>query len=367
MTKKIYFNHLDAIRFFAALAIFLGHGFLAWRGYFSANQGADLPEFVKTFMTNTGLGVEWFFYISGFLITYILLKEKEATGKIAIAKFFIRRALRIWPLYFLLIAITPLLISWMPGNDPHYVPNLLFIGNFDVIWDGQTHFPFSHFWSIAVEEQFYLIWPFVIAFIPRKRLMPVFLILIGVSIFARYSFVGLENQYQNLYYHTLCRMDTLVIGAISALYFDKYAVNFVLKKGVLLLTFLGLFALLFFTVSNDWVSVPSALGKKYIYLIPMALITLHFVSNNKPHRFPKLSNIINYLGKSSYGLYMIHNFVVLIVVDRVMLNNGLNIGWLFWVIYAVITFALVFVSFEFLEKPFLKLKKHFSVIKTRKF
>lgn len=99
---------------------------------------------------------------------------------------------------------------------PAYLPNLFFLGNFDIIQNGASY-PFSHFWSITIEEQFYVAWPFIIAFIPRRSLWVVFVGLIAASVYFRYAAMFNENVHYNLYYHTFSRMDTLVIGASFAL------------------------------------------------------------------------------------------------------------------------------------------------------
>ena len=117
---RVHFHNLDIIRFVAAFAVVLGHGFEAWSDYYVKFR--QTPEFytdlfsgdflyVAQFFQNLGIGVEIFFFISGFLITYILLVEKEKLGRISIPKFLMRRSLRIWPLYFLLLAIGPILTS----------------------------------------------------------------------------------------------------------------------------------------------------------------------------------------------------------------------------------------------------------------
>ena len=124
---RIYFHNLDVVRFIAAIAVVFGHGFEAWSDYYVKFR--QTPEFysdlfsgnflyVSRFFSNMGIGVEVFFFISGFLITYILLAEKEKFGKISIPKFFVRRSLRIWPLYYLLIVLSPVIVSWMDKGPP---------------------------------------------------------------------------------------------------------------------------------------------------------------------------------------------------------------------------------------------------------
>lgn len=366
MEERLYFHNLDKIRFFAAFAIFFGHGMQGFTGYFYPAESEFSATLFQRIGVNSALGVELFFFISGFLITYILLKEKELTGKIAIRKFFIRRAIRIWPLYFLLIAVTPYLISWLGIGPPAYLPNALFYGNFDIISNGASY-PFSHFWSIAIEEQFYLVWPFIIAFVPIRWLGLVFLGLIGASMAFRYFIYFDSKAYYHIYFNTFSRMDTLVIGATVALFLDKIKPFLHLKSWQVLFFFVGLIGLLIFTEANIWDSVPKVMFKKYAYLAVLIPLTMHFICLPPPKTENVIAKSLNYLGKSSYGLYMIHNFIILIIVQKIMLNNGLTDGWIFWGVYTAITFVVVIVSFNYFEKPFLRLKGAFTVVKTRKY
>src|SRR6056297_394494 len=188
---RIYFPYLDVIRFVAAFMIIIYHSYGSWRGWFgevgflSGDTYTTLTGFgklVNRFLGNFEIGVDIFFLLSGFLITYILLMEKERYGKINIKNFLIRRTLRIWPLYFMLIAVAPFLVSWLNEDAPNYLANALFVSNFHTINTGKWMYPFAHFWSICIEEHFYLVWPFIIAFIPNKHLMKVFISLIIISI-----------------------------------------------------------------------------------------------------------------------------------------------------------------------------------------
>lgn len=367
MAKRIYFFNLDVFRFFAALLIFFGHGFLAWTGFFSGKRLEEFPEVVQNFMVNSGLGVELFFLISGFLITYILLYEKERTGRIAIGKFFTRRAIRIWPLYFMLIAITPFLVEWLGKEQPPYMGNLFFIGNYEVIANLEQVYPFSHFWSIAVEEQFYVVWPFIIAFVPKKWLTVTFIFIISFSILSRLYFFGTEKAYHHFYFNTLCRMDTIALGAVVALHYDKIKNVLKLNRLALIITTLVLIGVLLFTKSNEWKTTMEVMFRKYLYLIPMLFFTFHFISSGKERKQNLVVRGINYMGRASYGLYMIHNFLIVLILRRIMFNNGIYEGWVFWLIYIGLTLVTVILSFELYEKPIMKLKRYFTVVKTRKF
>jgi len=158
-SKKIYFQHLDVIRFIAAFMVVILHSHEAWSIWFWKDGSpieASVP-FIDKLLKNLGFGVDIFFLISGFLITYILLEEKKRTNKINIFKFMMRRSLRIWPLYFLIIAIAPFLVSWLGKPSPEYWYNIFFINNFRTIETTWWVYPFPHFWSICIEEHFYLV------------------------------------------------------------------------------------------------------------------------------------------------------------------------------------------------------------------
>ena len=176
-SNRLYIPNLDLIRLIAAMMIIMLHAYEAWVGWFG--QVGLLSNGTFKTLSSYGAWIDQFiFLISGFLITYLLLEEKKTNGRISIGKFLIRRSLRIWPLYFLVIAIGPVLVSWLQEPTPNYTWNLFFIGNFDVIFSQKWLYPFSHLWSICIEEHFYLIWPFLIAYVPIKRLTTVFLSLI---------------------------------------------------------------------------------------------------------------------------------------------------------------------------------------------
>jgi peptidoglycan/LPS O-acetylase OafA/YrhL len=190
---RIHFFNLDILRFIAVFMVVFFHGYLAYTGWFggsptppSANTPPLISSLIHSLIYNGDLGVDLFFLISGFLITYLLLKEREISGKISIRNFYIRRTLRIWPLYFLIIALTPAIVSLSDAKAPEYWWTICFATNFQTISGTPDLFPFAHFWSVCVEEHFYLIWPLLILFIPPKKLPLSFATLILLSISFRY-------------------------------------------------------------------------------------------------------------------------------------------------------------------------------------
>lgn len=373
-TNRVYFEHLDVMRFVAAFMIVILHAYVSWVDWFrpleiltdETNKNLSvLGEFGDIFFRNLGIGVDVFFLISGFLITYILIEEKKRYGKINIKNFMIRRTLRIWPLYFFLIAITPFLVSWLDTPSPDYLPNILFLNNFQTIKTHLWTYPFGHYWSICIEEHFYLVWPFIIAFVPNKRLMPVFIFFIVFSILFRlYSAITLENTWYVLYLNTLSRMDVLVIGAVGAYYYSKKAFHFSLNRWVrYALIFLLILGLSIEPVEL-WSNYYQASFKKFftIGIFSVLLLDYNFASNFK-HILPNKS-VFHYLGKVSYGIYMYSNIIILVVIKKFMWTFSSTNVWFYIFLIVSLSIVIPIISYELVEKHILKINKKFRKIKT---
>jgi peptidoglycan/LPS O-acetylase OafA/YrhL len=373
---KVYFQNLDVLRFIAAFMIVIIHWYGAMKGWYGLPKlmRGNFPyeanktwSYVERAIDNFGYGVDIFFLISGFLITYLLLTEKEKNGRISLRDFYIRRTLRIWPLYYFLIAIGPFLVRWTHSTpQPNYLAQVFFVGNFDQIRTGQWIFPFSHFWSIHIEEHFYLVWPFLVAFIPTRRLPFVFSLVIFISIMFRLILYMLDNHNYYLFYlHSLSRLDVLAIGALLAWrhYKKPWVVNI---PGPIRILIYALIVALFCTdVFYIYSSVTDVTFKKYFYLglITLAMGSFLFGTNNK--LAPKKKNIFHYFGKVSYGMYMYNNILVNVVIIKIMAPVLHSVSpVIFSMVYFPLCFIVPILSYELLEKPFLKLKSRFEIIKT---
>ncbi|MES2487732.1 MAG: acyltransferase, partial [Bacteroidota bacterium] len=184
--ERIFFQGLNSLRAIGALAVCIGHIELL-RKMFGLRNYTSIP-----FFKNDGghLGVILFFVLSGFLITYLLLEENRRIGTIAIKKFYVRRILRIWPLYYwaLIIAffIMPIAFAEYPGRDlnrfvPKLLLDMLFVPNVSLIALGGISGA-SHLWSIGVEEQFYLMWPGIIKRFYKYALYALIVIFIVITL-----------------------------------------------------------------------------------------------------------------------------------------------------------------------------------------
>ncbi|MFK7787289.1 MAG: acyltransferase family protein [Crocinitomicaceae bacterium] len=369
-TGKVYFEHLDVLRFVAAIMIVFLHSYESI-GWFDADISSQLDfvsnnAYADQFMKNLGIGVDVFFLISGFLITYLLLEEKKRFGTIAIKKFIVRRILRLWPVYFAIVLVAPVLVILTQSPDPNYLPNLFFLGNFDTIATQSWDYPFHHFWSICIEEHFYFVWPLVIAFIPFKYLLRVFIALIAVSIgFRCYAVEYLDHSWFQIYLNTLSRMDVIVIGAIAGYFYSKQKFDFKLPKYARITLLATLLVSLALYPISSWESLLEAGFKKYFYMGIILVLFLDYNFNSTYKHRLKSNSILHYFGKVSYGIYMYGNIVLLLIIKQIMWRFDIRSIWVYFTLVLIFSILIPIASYELFERPILKLKNRFRVIDTR--
>lgn len=355
MPKKVYFKGLNALRFIAAFAVLIFHS-SQWYHY-----KFDTP--FKMFLHNLPVAVDFFFILSGFLIIYLLLVEKEASGKIHLKDFYIRRFLRIFPLYYLIILISFLFLQ-KQQTPVAWDKFLYFWGNFEMIkQNAWTLASLNPLWSISIEEHFYLFIPFLVGLIPVKYLKYLFWTIILFSIGYRFYITKtVPNNWMHIYMHTLSQMDLLAIGGLLALQHFNQPLKFHLPTFIYVLVGLGFILLMTLVDSKDYTTLYNATLKKYVFSIPLIFLLLFFIFDDNPvFSWVKQNHWFNYLGKISYGIYL-YNAMVIDLLAR--------LPWLqahYWIklpLDIIITLALASLSFELYEKQFLKLKNKFQIIKT---
>lgn len=366
---RVHFMNLDVLRFLAAYFVVILHSFTAWQSNwgnpgFMNNADGSISMFgtvLNRGVNNLGFGVDIFFLLSGFLITYLLLAEREKTGHVDIFKFYVRRAFRIWPLYFLLLLAGPLMTFFFNTSSADYAYYFGFLGNFELIQNDRFNPVVSHLWSICIEEHFYLVCPLILAFIPTKKLPQAFLMIVFASILFRYYIFGEPGYASHLYLNTLSRMDTLALGCLFGymVYFKK--IEFKDPLPVRLIIY-SIFLLMFFIESFKSAHSPfEAAVKKYLYILPAAYWLGNFVFNSSAFLVPKKENVLHFLGKASYGIYMFNPLLIFLILrfcHQVNFNN-----FVFYTLIVNITvIGMTIISYKFFEMPFLKLKEKFSVI-----
>ncbi|WP_317899509.1 acyltransferase family protein [Aurantibacillus circumpalustris] len=369
--SKVYFENLDGVRGLAFLAVFLYHVF----GYMNYDAGNGIENFfIQNIFLVGNLGVNLFFVLSGFLITYLLLKEKEIKGKINIKHFYMRRVLRIWPLFYLVLIIGffvyPFLIHKFNLNDvkEHLIYYVGFLNNFDRI---QTEFvgvgndSLGVLWSIAVEEQFYLFWPILLQLLPKKQIPILMFLIIAVSLFFRYYSLGNESV---LYFSTFSVMSDLAIGGLSAwlILYHQAFVTHIENLSPLVIKSAYLIFILSFISFKYWMNFNEVTrtGERLFLSLFFSFIILEqcFSLNS----FFKLKNFkrLSQLGLISYGLYCLHLFSISFVqkVNSIFCLTKLN-GFQFYAelfVCLVLSIGICYLSYNYFEKKLLRYKTRYA-------
>ena len=368
--KLNYFKNLDGFRFFCFLLVFLFHSFHTDS---SAIKNSAIYNAVKIETFNNGnIGVYFFFVLSGFLITYLALQEKNEKGNIHVFKFWMRRILRIWPLYFICLVIgfigCPLLKSYTgetsleTANIYYYIS---FWSNFDMIKNGLPDASIlGALWSIAVEEQFYLIWPIFLYLTPIKKFWIVPSLFIGLSLVFRIY----NTNYNAIEYHTLSCIGDLSIGALIAwLVFSKESfTNYIERLSTpFIYSIYSLLILLFVFRDDLGAFLPSyrIMDRTVFSLIGGFIILEQTFANNSFFKFANLKRV-SYLGKYTYGMYCLQFVGILIVLKTAKIIgflDSLSKVMLFDpIISLLVIIGLAYVSYHVFEKHFLKLKEKFK-------
>jgi peptidoglycan/LPS O-acetylase OafA/YrhL len=363
-----YMPQLDALRFFAVLGVMVAH---LWHPMRLPWLFGDLDW--------AGLGVRLFFVLSGFLITGILLDCRNRAEKNGISpmffirQFYARRFLRIFPIYYLVVFIT-IIIDLPPAREIWgwlitYTTNIYITVNNE--WVGRL----GHFWTLAVEEQFYLIWPWIILFIPRKRLLPIMVFFISLSPIYRmfaYNMYPFDIGAMDFKAATLtpANLDSLAIGALLALLWNsniprhvlqKYLTRLVLPIGLILYTIC--LVLYHYRIKPSVFFIAGDFSASLIFAWLIGAAGLGF--KGWIGKILELSPL-NYLGKITYGIYVYHYFAPLILVP-VLAPFGYQLqvpGFRNFILSGLLTIAVASLSWHWFELPINNLKRHFQYITT---
>lgn len=313
-------------------------------------------------------GVPIFFTISGFLITTILLKTVNNFPSVSrftvIKNFMVRRVLRLFPIYYLFIIFFWAakkyfsLYLWKEEFTPYfftYTPNFLIhkIGS-----DGAGCF--AHLWSLGVEEQFYLFWPWILLFVDAKFRIPVILSMIFLS-FGYHYFNYTDTEIGAL---PFTNFHTLGVGAILAcLYVQQHAVVNWLKNNrhlIFSVTFLHLIiVLIFFNGASGFWHLYRELS---LCLCTFAIVLVSIFGWKGVVGYITRNKQVQYIGTISYGIYLFHMpipFVYRAIASKLFPSLEFS-PWLFLILCFGITIILAAVTYRFIETPFLKLKRYFS-------
>lgn len=394
-TKPVYFPGLNGLRFFAAFAVILTHVELMKKYLGFAHLWLDPGRMYSTsaivhvsrgevswfspIVAEAGpLGVIFFFVLSGFLITFLLYREFDQEGKIAIGGFYMRRILRIWPLYFLIFLLG---FFVLPHSKLFYVPEQSeafasnFMGNFWCYVAFLPNLAYSLYmavpnigqsWSIGVEEQFYLLWPLIIS-LSGKSLKPLIWFTV-ILIFGKMAFILITSGSADSgvlaakKFLAMSKLECMSIGGIGAwiLYHGKERIlNLIFNKFFQALCLFGVIGVLYL--------LPPALqdGAYLIYAICFLVVIMN-VAGNERSLIRSSSGVWVFLGNISYGIYMYHLMIITLVLHLLMMAgfSGKGAPWYFhlfaYVFSIALTIGVAYISYRYFEKPWIRLKHRFT-------
>lgn len=364
---KVFYKNLNSLRFIAAALVIIHH-IEQYRWFNGLPHYFDHPVIILF----GKLGVDIFFVLSGFLITSLLVIEKERFGRIAIKKFYMRRILRIWPLYFLVAALAffvwphvpALHITQMPDPRDHFWKNLLlvvfFLPNVQLLLFRAIPYQ-AQAWSIGVEEQFYLVWPFIANWAKDKlhfrKIVATLLIIYVLIKLALVGIPAITHKYEKLddlafYVSDIFQIDCMMIGALFGLFnFDDKWKKLLTGK---------LLQVVVYVVTIALISFGTLFGYFYweVYGLLFGLIIINLV-NTDTSIISLEFKWMDYLGKISYSMYMIHVLMINCVI-RFITHNPFLIYPLVFLFTIVVSIA----SYELFEKRFLHLKQSFAKVQS---
>jgi peptidoglycan/LPS O-acetylase OafA/YrhL len=377
MRASVYFPGLNSLRFFAAFLVYLSH-VEQLKGLFGFKNYYEVPAIRQV----GNLSVTFFFVLSGFLITYLLFAEREKTQTISVKHFYIRRLLRIWPLYYLIIILGIFILpnfnflytdslkeSLTEGLTSKIILYALFLPQVVLITFSRSIY-LEPTWSIGIEEQFYLLWPALVKYFKNfVRLMVVLLMILfairfAAAVLSQIStnelILTVANFTKNYFY--FARFQCMIAGGIAAyllFHGKKQILNFIFSKTVQIIAYGALLTCLIAGVSFSRVT------HEFYSLLFMILI-LNVAGN--PRSLVKLnSKPLDYLGTISYGLYMFHELAIGISIALL----GAFLGYNFtdagsfialYIVSFILTVLISMASYHFFETRFLKYKSKFSAI-----
>lgn len=357
-TKK-YYPQLDALRAFAFLSVFFYHTIHPSKGV------TPFGRFIYLVWSNLYLGLDIFFVLSAFLLTFLGINEYNKTGKFSFKNYFARRVLRIWPLYYLLMFFSFVILKYFKNQYavqislPEASWYLFFISNY---YTKEHVFFLRILWTLSVEEQFYILWGFCLLFF-QKSIVKVIVLFFTISLV--FNFIGAYNK-AAIALNTLSYLLDMMVGAYAAyaLIYSKKIIKVVHKikgiKQLLFYCFLPVLFFLYFLMKNLYGGSYNKILEEIvreIFIIYIGFVILHQMLFDKSSFSLSKNKFLIYTGKISFGLYCFHG-IVISLFSIFLVKSNVHILIIFKMMLMLgITFGIASMSYYLFEKPFLKLKE----------
>ncbi len=345
-----HFGSLDGLRFICIAAVIWHHA-PKWDGW----------RDISVFFLRGHVGVDFFFVLSGFLITTLLLREETATGRFNLRSFYWRRFLRIIPIYFLVVSIAAFHAIVIKGHTeqlailPYY---FLFLSNFLV---GEDIGFLSITWSLAVEEQYYMLWPALLLLMPRRWVITVLILLIAVNVLAAMEVFRLVGVHPIDVAHLRLQISgatyaPILMGSLAAIMLHRPTGFAALHP---LTAFRGAALIWFIALLVALAGFPGAL-EGMPNLVVHSLMTLMLVSlvireDNTMAPMLKLAPIAR-VGQISYGIYLYHLFALAIVNKALEILGIANTSWVL-MFYFALSIMIAEISFRTYEAWFMRFRQ----------
>lgn len=353
-----YFAGLNGIRAIAAIAVLLAHIGIALEKFGLNPLVYQNHALEKVFWNNLGShSVTVFFVLSGFLITWLLQKEKEHHKTIDVKKFYLRRMLRIWPLYYLyLLIVVGVTLAFQ--EHLHFKSLLLYIflaPNVHSVLGPRIQL-LAHYWSLGVEEQFYLFWPWFN--LKARSILNLALILILIFVATRLAlhFIYPGSIFEK--FIRITRMQCIMIGAAGAILFKRrnfFFLNLIDNKVTQAICWVILSLIAF----SQFPSI-RLFDAEIISIISLFIIIGQLKIKNRVINLEK--PMLHFLGSISFGIYIFHPLVIFLFV-KLFNHPGVDAPLKYVLVYSsIITFTVLlsYLSYNYFEKYFLALKIKFE-------
>ncbi|MDB4969831.1 MAG: hypothetical protein JWN44_5520 [Myxococcales bacterium] len=358
---------LDALRGLAIMLV------LAHRFNVTPDPESLPARVVCALMEGGWVGVQLFFVLSGSLITGILLDSRGSPSYYR--AFFARRVLRIFPLYYVVLAVAFIIVPLATGRavdgHEHQLWLWIYVSNWAAPF-GAGVAAFPHFWSLAVEEQFYLVWPFVVRALSPRGLAILCALLVAAALGCRIALRAEGVNVEAIYQLTVCRVDALAMGAAAAwaLRVPRLALAIVARQRAIAVAAVVLF--IAGAVATRGYPRTSAATQTFGYTIlasgALVVLVLAVLTQARGGRLATLlaPAPLRSLGKYSYAMYIfhvpLHHRIGVPLLARLGLDNpGAGATVAYFVVMSALTYVAAVASYHLLEKRFLRLKRHFPV------